>query len=262
MQETLWLPADWQAPSGIIAGTSLSNSPLCTQGFNLARHVQDQPERVERHRQKLARHSGLEAQRWLWLNQIHSNIVVSDENYQIDIDADAVISRSPDAVAVVMTADCLPILLCNAAGTEVAAIHAGWSGLYKDIIRNTIMQFHSPAQQCYAWIGPCATQARYEVDEAFYARFIEKNPDFVTYFRANREGHYLADLPAIARHQLSEQGIAAENISGGELCSIGDARFFSYRRDAGSAGRMASFIAPIKSPSKTGYDLIIQKTFQ
>lgn len=247
MQEALWLAAHWQAPSNIIAGTSMSPSAIATQGFNLAKHIHDTPERVEQHRWQLAHDTGL-TNTWLWLSQIHSNIVVTDKNYRVGIEADAVISRHPKYTAVVMTADCLPILLCNHDGSEVAAIHAGWQGLYKEIIRATIKQLHSAVNDVFAWIGPCATALNYEVDTQFYQRFIQKNPAFSEYFSPNREGHFLADLPAIARYQLLANGIHADKISGGNLCSIADERFFSHRRNGAQAGRMASFIAPIKNP--------------
>lgn len=248
MQDTFWLAANWQAPSSLIAGTSLSNSPFMAQGFNLAQHVNDNVERVHQHRLQLARATGLN-NTWLWLSQTHSNIVVTDDNYYHGIEADAVISRHPERTAVVMTADCLPILLCNQEGSEVAAIHAGWPGLYKDIIAATIAQLHSATDRLFVWIGPCVTQTNYEVDMAFYQRFVEKNTDFAAFFQANREGHFLADLPAIARYQLQSNGVSAQQISGGNLCSIADKRFFSYRRDGAKAGRMASFIAPIKNPA-------------
>lgn len=248
MQDTFWLAANWQAPSSLIAGTSLSNSPFMAQGFNLAQHVNDNAERVSQHRLQLAHATGLN-NTWLWLSQTHSDIVVTDDNYYHGIEADAVISRNPERTAVVMTADCLPILICNHNATEVAAIHAGWQGLYKEIIHATIFQMNSAATELFVWIGPCATALNYEVDMAFYQRFVEKNSAFADFFQANREGHFLADLPAIARYQLQASGVSAQHISGGNLCSIADKRFFSHRRDGAKAGRMASFIAPIKNPA-------------
>lgn len=249
MQATLWLPADWPLAGLLTAGTSITTSPLLRQGFTLAHHADLPPEQVEHHRRRLAEASALAGRQWLWLRQVHGNIVANNADYRRGMEADAIISRHPDDVAVVMTADCLPILLCHKNGGEVAAIHAGWPGLYQEIIQATIAQLQQPPQEFYAWIGPCAGPERYEVDQAFYERFIAKNPAFAEFFSANRSGHYLADLPGIARYQLQACGVPAAHVSGGNLCSISEPRFFSHRRDGTAAGRMASFIAPIKMPA-------------
>ncbi len=242
--QALWLPAQWTTTLPVTAGTSLTTSPLAKEGFNLAHHVDDCPQQVKDNRRILAETTQLHGD-WLWLNQTHSNIVLDDSNHGDNISADAMISRHPEKIAVVMTADCLPILLCSQNGDEVAAIHAGWQGLYRHIIIKTLEKLHTSAGEMYAWIGPCATQQNYEVDSEFYQRFCEQAPENKIFFQENRPGHYLADLVGIARAELQLHGIPEQNISGGKLCSIAEKRFFSYRRDGKYSGRMASFIAPI-----------------
>ncbi len=239
-----WLAADWDIALPLIAGTSITDSPLRDSGFNIARHVDDDPQRVMNQREKLRKITGLEND-WLWLNQTHSAAVVNDEEYACGVSADAVISRNPGKTAVVMTADCVPVLLCSETGDEVAAIHAGWPGLYQRIIRATLKKMHTPNERLFAWIGPCAGKSRYEVDEAFYQRFVALDGALARCFTANRPGHYLADLVSIAKQELQQNGVEKYRISGGQWCSISDPRFFSHRRDGALAGRMASFICPL-----------------
>lgn len=240
VKKTLWLPAQWSEKLPVIAGVSLTAQEDKKTGFSLARD--NDLSIVTTRRAQLAQSSGLTGS-WLWLNQSHSAQVISDDDYPQTQSADALIARSSGTVAVVLTADCVPVLLSNRDGSEVAAIHAGWQGLYRGIIAQTVSQMHTPPQALYAWISAAIRQPSYEVDEAFYQRFLALSPDYAAFFRANRLGHYLADLPAIAHQQLQNAGLQRPHICDSGLCSFSDQRFFSYRRNQQNAGRMASFIA-------------------
>ncbi|SUO97522.1 peptidoglycan editing factor PgeF [Suttonella ornithocola] len=240
----LWLSAQWATDIPVIAGVSLTSSPFAKEGFNLAHHVEDDIDHVIENRKKLSEATHLSGQ-WLWLNQIHSTTVIEDNQYNEHNNyGDAIISRNPKKIATVLTADCVPILISNQEGTEVAAIHAGWSGIYQDILTATLTKLHTPTTKLYAWIGPCASAQAYEVDENFYQRFIHQDKAYHSYFRSNRPNHYLADLVGMTKHLLIQNQISPSHITGGNFCSIKEARFFSYRRDGKLSGRMASFIAP------------------
>lgn len=239
-----WLTADWPLAGRFTAGTTLTASPLVSAGFNLARHAADTPERVAAARALLAAHLPQDV-RPLWLSQVHSATVWQAEDYQAGCEGDALISRVAREMPVVMTADCLPVLLADEAATVWAAVHAGWQGLFKGILAATIAAMAVPPRQLFAWIGPCIRQDNYEVDESFFQRFAILDARFTAAFRANRPGHRLADLPAIARQQLFDAGLPAAQISDCGLCSHADPRFFSHRRDGAAAGRMASFILPL-----------------
>ena len=233
--EIPWLPADWPLADRFVAGTSMTDNPLVAQGFNLARHVADEPSRVEAARARLA--ALLPEARWLWLSQVHSATVWQAVDYQAGAEGDALVSREAARVPVVMTADCVPVLLADRNATVWAAVH-------RDIIAATVAAMAVAPASLFAWIGPCIRQENYEVDAPFFQRFVEADGRYATAFVANRPGHWLADLPAIARMQLQEAGLPAAQISDCGLCSFADSRFFSHRRNGAQAGRMATFIAP------------------
>jgi hypothetical protein len=154
--------------------------------------------------------------------------------------ADAAITRLVDTVAVVMTADCLPILLSNQAGTEVAAVHAGWRGLADGVIQATLKKIQSPADELIAWIGPGISRQYFEVGDEVRDILLAHVKDNQQYFSANRPGHWLCDLAGLASGVLSRHGITEIDRDLG--CSYRDeSRFFSYRRSA-TCGRMASLI--------------------
>ena len=139
-----------------------------------------------------------------------------------------------------MTADCLPILVCNLEGTEVAAIHAGWRGLQAGVIQATLASMASVNEQLLAWIGPGISQDNFEVGEEVRTAFVDSIPRAEGFFHANRAGHWLCDLAGLAESVLLGQGVGEVCRASG--CTYRDAdRFFSYRRNA-TTGRMASLI--------------------
>lgn len=244
--QNLWLAADWPLRDHVVAGVSLTMHPQKPQGFNLALHVDDDADAVQKRRAILLQNLPTSAQP-MWLSQVHGHAIADDANYTPGIEADAAISRSPQWMPIVMTADCLPILLSDTHGNTVAAIHAGWPGLHQGIIARTIAAMSVTSNALYAWIGPGISAANYEVDLPFYQRFIALDSAYAAHFQPNRPGHFLADLPAIARSQLRHAGVPQAHIFASNYCSFADARFFSHRRDRHKAGRMASFIVKRQS---------------
>jgi hypothetical protein len=231
----------WPAPANVHACCStrhggVSRAPY--DSLNLGLHVGDRVADVVANRKRLAEALALPAEP-CWINQTHSIDVVTLED-DPRRDADAAITRQAGRVAVVMTADCLPILLCDRAGSEVAAVHAGWRGLQAGVIQAALAAMQSSGEELLAWIGPGISQPNFEVGDEVYAAFVDDDPAASASFLANRPGHWLCDLPGLAERVLREAGVGLVERS--QDCSYADTgRFFSYRREA-VTGRMASLI--------------------
>jgi YfiH family protein len=243
LNSDLWLLADWPAPAGIRAGTSwrrggISQDPYAS--LNLALHVGDDADAVAENRRRLRLPSEP-----IWLSQVHGRTVVdagqvSEQNIGQVIEADAAYTERAGVICAVLTADCLPVLLCNHHGTRVAAVHAGWRGLAAGILERTVDSLELPGEQLLAWLGPAIGPNAYEVGEEVRDTFIRKNPEAGTAFRSSRPGHWWMDIYQLARQRLMSRGVSA--ISGGDHCTWQEAdNFYSYRRD-GVTGRMASVI--------------------
>src|SRR5690606_31706603 len=138
---------------------------------------------------------------------------------------------TPGIVLAILTADCLPVVFAAKDGCEIAAAHAGWPGLSKGMLEAALAAMRTAAGDVVAWIGPCAGPARYEVGRNVFDAFVSPDAGAASAFAPTREGHWLADLPALARRRLAAAGMAAGDIHGGDLCTIGDpGRFFSQDR--------------------------------
>ena len=198
--------------------------------FNLALHVGDHPEAVQKNRHMLDRHLPASPH---WLEQKHGAHVIEIPNE--DHEADASITRIPDTVCAILTADCLPILLADRQAEAVAAIHAGWRGLSQDIIEATVTKMAIPPGRLWAYLGPAIGPECYEVGEEMIAAF--KPIDRSAFYQ--KGNHWHCDLFALAKTRLSALGIKA--VFSDFLCTACDPRFFSYRRDK-TTGRMASLI--------------------
>jgi len=239
MIETI-LP-NWNSPPGVRACCTTRTGGVSAAPFdslNLALHVGDDAARVVQNRELLRQQLELPAEP-CWINQTHDIRTVTLEQ-EITRDADAAVTRVPGTIAVVMTADCLPVLLCNREGSEVGAVHAGWRGLQAGVIQSALATMKSPNQQLLAWIGPGISQACFEVGDEVRTAFMDTMQDAQTCFSAHGEGHWLCDLGGLAEQVLKAQGV--NDIFRDSYCSYRDAgRFYSYRR-AATTGRMASLI--------------------
>ncbi len=233
---------DWPAPPIVkaytttrLGGTSLPPFDSLNIGYSSG----DNKSSVEQNRHLVYQSLQLPSEP-VWRKQIHSNIAcAADSAIQ---EADALYSNQPNQVCAIQTADCLPILLCNQVGTEVAAIHAGWRGLADNIIANTLALFSSPKQHLLAWLGPAISQEHFEVGTDVRDSFLKQNSKNTQAFipHPKQANKYFADLYQLARLQLRALGITA--IYGANYCTYSNKQhFFSYRRDH-ITGRMASLI--------------------
>lgn len=208
------------------------------QGLNVGMHVGDDPELVAQNRQWLMAHSGMPSAP-VWLNQTHStHVVMLDSATDTVLDADGALTRQAGIVCSAMTADCLPVLLTNREGTEVAAVHAGWRGLLDGIVENAVRLMSG---ELMAWIGPAISVEAFEVGPEVRDQFVAHDSQAQTAFLPGRQpGKHMADMNRLVEQRLQSVGVTAIYQSG--LCTYRDAdRFYSYRRD-GVTGRQASFI--------------------
>ena len=176
-----------------------------------------------------------------WLKQIHSNIAIPANPHHCDHEADASYTDQLGRVCLVLTADCLPVLICNLQGTKVAAAHAGWRGLAKGIIENTITAMNTDPNQLLIWLGPAIGPEKFEVGSDVYYAFIDQDRAYEHCFTSISADKWLANLYQLATVRLNKLGI--KKIYGGEYCTHRQNNlFYSYRRDQGKTGRMASVI--------------------
>lgn len=231
---------DWPAPVNVKAMQTtrcggISDAPY--DSLNLGLHVGDQALNVVHNRQQLSRFVPTEP---LWLNQTHGIAVVDAAAADCQPQADAAYARAPNAVCTVMTADCLPVLLCDKAGSVVAAVHAGWRGLLHGVIEAAVDAMQVGPDSLIAWLGPAIGPQAFVVGGEVRDTFIAHDADVSRAFKSQPNGKWLADIYELARHRLQQRNITS--IHGGDVCTYSDAdRFYSYRRD-GVTGRMASMI--------------------
>jgi hypothetical protein len=231
---------EWPAPARVkclmtTRAGGVSQAPWGS--LNLGDHVGDDPAHVAANRARLCRQLPAEPG---WLRQVHSARVV-ELGRESNREADAALTRQSKQVCAILTADCLPVLLCDRAGSVVAAAHAGWRGLADDVLEATVAAMRVPPGEVLAWmgaaIGPQAFEVGDEVRQAFVAQHAEASVAFVP---QPMPGKWLADIYQLARIRLKHAGVQA--IYGGGRCTFNEAdSFYSYRRD-GVTGRMAALI--------------------
>lgn len=234
-----WLIPDWPAPGRVkacvttrVGGVSLA--PF--DSLNLGDHVGDDPAAVAENRRRLTDHFAITP---AWLQQVHGIAVVEADPTQVAT-ADASWTATPGIACAAMTADCLPVLFCNRAGTRVAAAHAGWRGLVSGVLEATLDSLAVPADEVLAWLGPAIDPQAFEVGPEVREAFIAQLPQAAQAFvPSHNAGKFLADIYALARLRLATRGVTA--VYGGGLCTVTDPRFFSYRRNP-RTGRFASLI--------------------
>jgi len=237
---TNWISPDWPAADNIHALTTLRSGGVSAgdfTSFNLAAHVNDTDEHVLANRHLLKTALSL-IDEPKWLNQTHTTKIVRADQLQTLVEADASYTQEKQCVCVVLTADCLPILLCDTQGESIAAIHGGWRGLLNGILENSLAKL--PKSGLMAWLGPAIGPQCFEVGAEVRAAFLAKDTMFSVAFELQKNQKYLADIYLIARLILNKAGVT--EVYGGQFCTVTDTeRFFSYRRD-GQTGRMATLI--------------------
>ena len=235
------LVPEWPAPSNVKCLMTrrtggVSQAPWTS--LNLGDHVGDDPAHVAANRARLRRF--LPAQPG-WLNQVHSARVVDLDKQRTDLEADASFTRQTAQICAVLTADCLPVLFCDRAGSVVAAAHAGWRGLADGVLEATVAAMQVPPGEVLAWMGAAIGPQAFEVGDEVRQAFIAQQAEAATAFVPQpTPGKWLADIYQLARIRLQHAGVQA--IYGGGRCTFNEAdSFYSYRRD-GVTGRMASLI--------------------
>lgn len=250
------LPADWPAPPGVHAFTTLRHGAGHSQApfdsFNLGNRNAPEGDdflTVERNRDELGGLAGLPAAPF-WLRQVHGTRVLrcpavltpahGDRSHEPE--ADAAVAATPGAVLAILSADCLPVLFCAGDGSEIAAAHAGWRGLADGVLEATLAAMTTPSSRVIAWLGPAAGPRHYEVGVEVYDAFVGRDWGAGAAFASTRPHHWNVDLYALARRRLVAAGMAPAAIHGGRWCTIAEPqRFYSHRRDR-RTGRMATLV--------------------
>lgn len=244
--DLIW--AEWPAPANVRAfcttrGAGVSSGPYA--GLNLGTHVGDDPAAVAANRARLQAFVPGPIQ---WLDQVHGTAVAAYAPEQLPA-ADACFALAPAQPCTVMTADCLPVVVCTRAGTAVGVAHAGWRGLCAGVIEALVARIAAEArtapQDCLAWLGPAIGPEAFEVGQDVVDAFAaaaaptERSTTAKAFVAIGMRDKYLADIYALARLRLSRAGVT--EVYGGGLCTVGDERLYSYRRD-GVTGRMATVV--------------------
>lgn len=237
-----WIIPDWPAPANVRA-VSTTRSGGVSKGvyasFNLGAHVSDDPRAVAENRLFLRSELNLSREP-CWLTQVHGGRVAILNGSEVHESCDAAVTRTVNEACVIMTADCLPVLLCDRAGKAVAAAHCGWRSLAAGILENTVVAMPVPSKEILAWLGPAIGPDVYQVGDDVRAALTTEQPEADQAFEPQHAGKWLCDLYQIASKRLWHAGVA--HIYGGGFCTYSDReRFFSYRRD-GECGRMATLI--------------------
>ena len=248
-KKTNYITPNWPAPANVRACITtrvggVSAAPYASNNFGL--HVGDDLQKATQNRTALCADLSL-SKTPQWLEQVHGVKVVNAKSDGLVRTADGSYSNEIGQACLVMTADCLPILLCDQAGTQVAAIHCGWRSLAKGISARVLEKFSSPHKNIIAYLGPAISQLHFEVGvdvlEAFFKS--ARSPEHAdaiakAFISAKRPLHFYGDIYALARAELNTLGVT--QIYGGDYCTYAESkRFYSYRRD-GATGRMASLV--------------------
>lgn len=241
------LHAGWQDVVNVSAGVTTRTPDVTGTGaedygdYNLALHVGDDAQRVRHNRSCLIASAALPAEP-RWLEQVHGTTVLHADAITGGEQADAAWTATPGVVCAILTADCLPVVFAERRGRMVAVAHAGWRGLAAGVLEATLQPFSAAGisgADIRVWLGPAIGASAYEIDAPVRSALLQTTPAGVACFRSSRPGHWYCDLYGLARARLCAAGVDA--ISGGELCTWQDGRFYSYRRSQ-RCGRQATFV--------------------
>jgi YfiH family protein len=237
-----WIVPDWPAPVRVRAFVTtrdggVSRGPY--ESLNLGATNGDDPDHVARNRAIVRAHLPDEPR---WMAQVHGIEVADVDELAEDAKprADAAVTRRPGIVATVLTADCMPLFLCDRAGRRAGVVHAGWRGMAAGVIEATVARMQTPPQELLAWMGPTIGPDAFEVGDEVREAFVARDAAADEAFRPKSPGKHLADLYALARQRLERAGVGA--VYGASHCTFSEKDlFFSYRREKKS-GRMGAFI--------------------
>jgi YfiH family protein len=234
-----WLIPDWPAPARVKACVTTRAGGVSLAPFdslNLGDHVDDNPEAVAENRRRLTDHFSIQP---AWLQQVHG-VTVAYADPTAVATADASWTATPGIACTAMTADCLPALFCDRAGTRVAAAHAGWRGLAAGVLEATVESLAVDPAEVLVWLGPAIGPKAFEVGPEVRETFVRQLPETDQAFvPSHNAGKFMADIYTLARLRLAACGVTA--VYGGGFCTVTDPRFFSYRRSP-CTGRFASLV--------------------
>jgi len=239
MNESDCIVPEWPAPARVrvLATTragGVSAPPF--DSLNLGLRSGDSVAAVAENRRRVAELLPAAA---LWLRQEHGTHIIAASAYRQGVAADGCVATRAQQVCAVLTADCLPVLLCDRSGTAAAALHAGWRGLCAGIVGRGVAAMPSAPGDLIAWLGPAIGAAHYRVGDEFRQRFLDRDVSLEPAFIRYRDGWH-ADSYALARHPLTEAGVTA--IHGGDSCTFAEPQhFYAHRRD-GTTGRQATLV--------------------
>jgi YfiH family protein len=234
---------DWPAPANVRALITTRTGGVSAGPYaslNLGAHVGDDSLCVQRNRALLRSHLPAEPR---WMKQVHGTHAVEATEAQAEPEpepeADAAFARTSGVVCAVLTADCLPVFLCDRAGSRVGIAHAGWRGLASGVIESLIRAMSVSPDALLAYLGPAIGPAAFEVGEDVRTAFVADDAAAHAAFAPRGHGKYGADLYALARGRLAAAGVS--EVYGGGFCTHSEPRFYSFRRER-ITGRMASLI--------------------
>ncbi|MBI3373994.1 MAG: peptidoglycan editing factor PgeF [Betaproteobacteria bacterium] len=240
MPEPDLIVPDWPAPACVRSFVTTRSGGVSTGRYaslNLGTRGGDDAAAVRENRARVRELLPAEPR---WMHQVHGTQVIDATSAPAELVADAAVATARRVVCTVLTADCMPVLIADAAGRAVGIAHAGWRGLACGIIESTLDALGGGADERIAWLGPAIGPQAYEVGDEVRAAFLARDRAAESAFRAARPGHWMLDLYAVARQRLAARGV--RRVFGGNFCTYREReRFFSFRRD-GASGRMASMI--------------------
>lgn len=242
MTENDFFMADWHAPDNVKTLLTYRTGGVSSGAFrslNVGLHVNDDEKAVLENRRLVQEKVG---KPMVYLNQTHgSNIVLTCDylNATTPPDADACLDNTGKAACVIMTADCLPVLLCDTDGTTVAAVHCGWRSLAADILPKTVAKMGRLPENIFAYCGACIGKTAFEVGGEVKAAFAHIS-GYENAFKPLNNNKFLCDLHLLA--ELSLNAVGVKKITHSPHCTYNEPdKFFSYRKEH-TTGRMLSAI--------------------
>lgn len=206
--------------------------------LNLGFKWGDDPEAVRENLRRVAEAGGYAPSDLRRVKQVHGGEVLRATSLTEASEADGLWCTRDDGLTVaVSTADCIPLLLADEAGTVAAAVHSGWRSTVACIAEHAVEALGVDPSSLVAAIGPCIELAAFEVGPEVASQFDAAFVDARTYAKPH------VDLVGVVTAQLQRAGVRAENIERVGGCTHAlEERYFSYRRDGAGTGQMMSFI--------------------
>jgi YfiH family protein len=197
----------------------------------------------------LSTYFSTQAQQLLELKQVHSNIIRFASQMESGMEGDGIILDEPATMAVIKTADCIPLFFRDSHYSIGGVIHIGWQGLLKGIEKKLVVLLEKeksiPLENLYFYLGPGIEKDCYEVGTELYEKFSSKSYRENIFFYKSflKKTKYLMDVKKSICLSLGESGISPHRITDSAFCTFCEAqRFPSYRREKGTGSRIYNFL--------------------